>query len=370
MRTYLPVLAALLFCCQEDENIPLVRKYHLAWESDIGKTYYTDNTLPSIEFVSLLSLSDGYVVFSRSIAIYEGTLTKTDLRGAIQADVTIEGEYLISTFDDGSDGIILISALENNYFRIRKYNSALELISQQEFDLSLPVFRKYFFVQDAIFRARADDAFLEKFDLTGSFLWRSSITEYGFPDFINPLYAVSRNSSQVTLTYVQNDMLNITHIDSRTGKLIWKRKYSIAEDFGGADLRFNYRWGANGRFYFAGSRTASGQSYLSVVVLRTDGSLHVFKEIPLMAGQVANVGTILPTSDNGAIISLGTDVGSDTVNFRLLKIDSKGNPGWMGTFQNSLGFDYLSGMVEHDNGDVVFLTYYGYMASLKADYSN
>lgn len=368
MRTYLAVLALLLFGCREDENIPLVQKYHLAWESDIGKAYYTENTLPSIGFESLLSLSNGYVVFSRSLDIFKGTLTKTDLRGAIQGDVTIEGEYLISIFDDGRDGIMLLSALENNYFRIRKYNSELELISQEEFDLSLPVFRKYFFMQDAIFRVRADDAFLEKFDLTGSFQWGSSITAYGFPDFINPLFVVSRNSSQVTLTYIQNDILNITHIDSRTGKLMWKRKYSITEDFGGADLRFNYRWGANGRFYFAGSRTASGQSYLSVVVLRTDGSVHVFKEIPLMAGQVANVGTILPTADNGAIISLGTDIASDTANFRLLKIDSKGNPGWMGTFQNSLGFDYLSGMVEHDNGDVVFLTYYGYLASLKAEY--
>jgi hypothetical protein len=368
MRSRFIAIIILFAGCQDDPENPLVREYNLRWESNIGEKYYQPQTIPSVEFIALASVDDGYIILSRSFDVFRGVVTKADINGTYITEYKIENEFVQNVISTGRNDFYVISSLQNNSFRIRKFDSNLIVESVADFDLSLPYFRKYFFAADCILRARADDASIEKFDLTGALMWRKPIAEYGFPDLIGPLTAVARDQNEVTLTYLEADALKITHIDSKTGNVIWAREYSLTSDFGGAQFKPNFKWGENGKLYFAGSKTVSSTDYISVVVLKSDGSLDVFKDISVGNGITTDIGPVLPTSDKGSIISLGADVQRDTANFRLLKIDSRANPGWIGTFRNDVGFDFLSGLVERPNGDVIFLTYYGYLTALYPEY--
>jgi hypothetical protein len=368
MRWRFIAIIILFAGCQDEAEHPLVRAYNLKWESNIGEKYYEDQAIPSVEFLSLTSLDDSYIILSRSFAVFKAFITKADMNGTYVSDYTIENEFVLQVVEMSNNDFYVVSALQNNSFRLRKFNDNLIVESVSDFDLSLPYFRKYFFAEDGILRARADEASLEKFDLTGAFMWSKPLGEYGFAEVINPLSAVARNQNEITLTYLDGDALKMAHIDSRTGDGIWTREYSVSADFEGAQFKSNFKWGSNGKLYFAGSNTVSVTDYVSVVVLKSDGSLDVFNNMAVGNGITTDIGAVLPTSDKGSIVSLGADVQHDSANFRLLKIDSRANPGWIGTFSNDLGFDFLSGLDERSNGDVIFLTYYGYLTALSPEY--
>jgi hypothetical protein len=368
MRCYLILAALLCLACQDDEKNALIQKYSVSWDSNITENYLNENELPSVEFFSLLQVSDALIVLSRSFGSSDGFITKTDLRGNFLSDIPIENEFPISVFHDGADGFFLISRIGDGFFRVRNFSSDLSLLSQKDLDLALPFFTKFFFINDGIIRVRSDDVSIEKHDLNGNLQWKKPMSDFTFPGLISPVVAVSKNANEFTLTYVDNDLLRIAHVDSNSGDLIWDKAYSITTDFGGAGFGFNYRWGENNKFYFAGAKNVSGQDYVSVVILKGDGSLDVFKDIIVPNGLASGIGPILPTVDNGSLIAINAEVASDSASFRVLKIDSKANAGWMGSFSNYIAADFVTGMAQTNDGEVVLLSYYGYMAGLHPEY--
>jgi hypothetical protein len=355
-----------LLSCDDGDEPALIKGYEFEWENHVGLRYYIPDAIPTIEFLKIHKVDDGYIIFARSYSIWEAYIIKVSDTGEFVSEFKIRGEPVFDVLADDAGGVNVISVNFDNFFIVRKLGNDLAIQATNNFDISLSGFPKYFYLKTGILRVRDDQSKMEKFDLNGTFGWQKSLSDLSLPEGLRGLGTIPKDKDEMTLIYSHDDAVKLTHIDPETGEVHWNKSYSLANDFGGAELADNFRWMPDNKLYMTGTRTAGLQNYLSLFVLNSEGNITLTKDLDFPRNQIEYPGPILSTHDRGSIISLNADPQNDTVNFRLLKIDAKGNPGWIGTFHTNSGYDNLTGLVETSDGGLTILSYYGKVTHLAA----
>jgi hypothetical protein len=370
MRLCLILFLVLVISCDDESS--LVQRYDVSWENDFSAKYFQVGTAPSetAQFFSLVEVSDGFLfIVKPTPGSAETIISKINANGDFVKDISFLNEFFYPLVTDGKGGVYAISSSGGqSIFKVRNLNANLEEISRNAFDLNINTYSKFFPLNRGLYVVRSDNGSIERYNYKGDLQWSRDLAEFGFPDFINPVVMTEKNNNEVTISYLedQNDRLVLTHINT-DGDLLWTNAFSMSEDFGGSRLAYNYTWSKRGQFYFCNWLENNGVKKPALVIINSNGSLERFTEITAPTDQFF-VGPVLTTNDKGSLVCLGSEAWSDAANFRLLKLDSNGNTGWLGTF-HQIAFDVPSAMIEQASSDVVFITVYGYLVKLHPQYN-
>jgi hypothetical protein len=364
------LLAAVLAACSVDEPLPLVKSYTKDWESDLGPRYSVNfpvlGKTSVFRFLHINQDGSMFILHTPEISPQEWTLTKVSSIGEFITDVTLPGEYIAETSMDEQGNLETLSANEVTRI-IRKWSSDLAVIQNIEIPYSVPprfswmkLHRSSYYLGDYEYDAQNTPEWsVTKYGLDGTLKWTRLLSEYGTEGLASPLVFGERDELLfVRFTY---DSIRYSKVNGTTGDLIWGRQYPMT-DFGSPQYYPLTTPLNNGQVLVVGGPNPGVQED-NWSMINQRGAIYHQRHPDFPEEDLLRLNSIHEEEDGGFLVTVGTDWQTSLASFKLLKLDSKFNVGWVGTF-NQLEPGYVA-QLKLSKDQVVILTSNGYLYGLK-----
>jgi len=363
------LLVAVLAACSVDEPRPLVKRYTKDWESDLGSRY--SENFPVLGKKSVFQFlhinKDGSMVILHTLNILpnELTLTKVSATGEFIMDVTLPGEYIsgISRDDEGN-----LETLSSNELAriIRKWSSDLAVIESLEIPYPDPPRFSWTKLQGSSYyigdytrdAQNMPEWNVTKYGFDGTVKWSRLLSEYDGNGLEPPLFFGERD--ELLFVRFMSDSIRYSKVNGATGDLIWGRQYPMT-DFGSPQYYPLTTPLNNGQVLVVGQPNPGVQED-NWSLINQRGAIYFQSQLNFPEEESSRLNRVHEEEDGGFLVTVGTDWQTSLASFKLLKLDSKFNVGWVGSF-NQLEPGYVA-QLKISKEQVVILTSNGYLYGL------
>lgn len=375
MRAYLryTLLVIVLTSCSADDPRPLVKSYTKDWESDLGSRYSVN--FPVLGKTSVFRFlhinNDGSIVILHSpdMLPQEWTLTKVSSKGEFIMDVTVPEEYISEISKDDQGNLETLSSNELSRI-IRKWSS--DLVVTQNTTIPYPVPSRFtwmrlhqssYYLGDYEYDAQNMPVWnITKYGLDGTLKWSRLLSEYGMPGLTPPIFFGEKD--ELLFMRFLPDSVRYSKVNGSTGARIWGRQFSVMNF--GVPLYYPLTTPLNNGQVLVVGEPNPGVQDDNWAMINHRGAVYLTGRLTLPDEGSSRLINIHDEEDGGYLVTVSTDWQTSTASFKLLKLDSKLNIGWIGTF-NQLQTGYVA-QLKTSNDQVVILTSNGYLYGLKRQF--
>lgn len=359
-------LSIIVASCTPDETMPLIKGYTIDWESDLGSRYAEYLPVPGkvSTFRFLHINADGSLIVLHSpISPQQWTATRVSPLGEFISEVTLPEEYIseIST-DDQGNLVTLSSDYSSRIFRI--WNSDLNVIQKESVPFpdrftQVRLHKASYYLIDYYYNENLPVFTVGRYAFDGTPKWSRLLREYD-ADFSAPPLLFGERDELLFVRFAL-DSIQYSKVNGLTGDLIWGRRFPMS-DFGKEQYYPFTSPLSNGKVLVVGEPDPGVQED-NWTIINHFGAIRYQARVNFPDAEVSRLSGVLEEEDGGYLITLGTDWQTSSASFKILKLDSHFNVGWVGTF-NQLIPGYVAQMKRSQN-HVIILTSNGYLYGLK-----
>jgi hypothetical protein len=365
MKQIITIAGILILAISCREDFPdLITGYSLKWEVDLRQQYPSDiSGQYPLNSYELADTRESVIVLS-FLATGSGApnaiLTKVDYSGMVTDDLILPDISGLKVTLDKNNHLALLLFNNQNGKDLATYDTDFNILSSKTLDFGEGYSHTLAFDPSSIYSHRHVNGVqrLTKYDHQANVDWE---TPYKFIGCGGSTIHVLDNGGNVSLLAESYpDSIKVSHLSVKTGRKLWSKlfmKQSILPNGG----YVKGAWTSRNKLILASFNTSGTQLMIALY----DISMKT-KTIDIEFPMGSYLSRVLSTKDGGLLLGIGTNSALDASNFRLVKLDSEGNAGWMGTFQQ-LGYDSLVDMIELEDGTIVVLTAKGYLQGLSPD---
>lgn len=299
----------------------------------------------------------------------EWTLTKVSSKGEFIMDVTVPEEYISEISKDDQGNLETLSSNELSRI-IRKWSS--DLVVTQNTTIPYPVPSRFtwmrlhqssYYLGDYEYDAQNMPVWnITKYGLDGTLKWSRLLSEYGMPGLTPPIFFGEKD--ELLFMRFLPDSVRYSKVNGSTGARIWGRQFSVMNF--GVPLYYPLTTPLNNGQVLVVGEPNPGVQDDNWAMINHRGAVYLTGRLTLPDEGSSRLINIHDEEDGGYLVTVSTDWQTSTASFKLLKLDSKLNIGWIGTF-NQLQTGYVA-QLKTSNDQVVILTSNGYLYGLKRQF--
>jgi|GEM_PF-4940476 len=346
-KRFMKKAALLLFFCAfiscSEESQELIKQYSRDWEADFGIDYRTT----SHPFADNLYASSGTLLPDGTMAmqlvdtknpVTRPVLLKIKPDGTVEKTLPLSETLLFNSFRKTSDGKLLYLSTNpsGSELKLTRINLAFEL---EEITIPKPsnfnLFFPYALGDDAVYFVQSNTAGgseIARVDFTGKTIWQKTYDKPIPPGALR----VSEQGDLFFRGYSHDsNMFEVNLISGKSGKLVWSKTISFDNWLGRAPVVTVNSTSPNLIFIYVFDLINKNVQY--EIRRIADGA--VIRSGLMNAPTDLEISFMYPLElceDGGMLFAVQTNT------LTLVKTDSKGNPGWTGSF-NSGGVFVLEG---------------------------
>lgn len=360
---FLVVVSTLSLVSCSDEYPQLITKYEAKWELNLVENYPSSIQFPNNLLSTYKLINTGNHLLVVSNLLTDGVVTKVSYEGEVVDDLILSGVgYSAAVTLNRSKEVMILYQNQQSKDQIDKYDANLNKLATTMLDFGTGFQTTMALGESAIFKHMHKNSkdVLASYSFDGSLLWEAPFYDLGCGGSHIKLLFNDRSLSVVAESYP--DSIKLSQLDMATGRVQWNKllmKQSVLPESG----LISSAWTTLGKLALLGTSQSGERIGVAFYNKKVESK---FMNLDLTYG--TSITRVLPTNDGGLLLGLVSDVSLESVNFKLLKLDSEGNPGWIGSFYYP-GYDYIADMVELNDGTIIVLSGKGYLMALAPVYN-